>query len=102
MTDIARDDDVAARQGNAPDKQIRPADLLELLVPPELDKLGGSGGIERDDGDTGEQFLALVKQLLGVQELFSVTRRQEKTVSSAKDLDLTNDCCCHVLFARAA
>src|SRR5262245_6358930 len=64
VLDVTGDQRGPLCQGDGRDEQIRPPDLLELFVLPQLVELARSGIVQGDDGERCQQFLAAVQELL--------------------------------------
>jgi hypothetical protein len=78
-------------QGQRCDQQVGAADLLELLVLPQFVKVIRGCRVDRDDGDPAEQFLAAPQPVLGLAELPTVARLEDKVKPSADDLNPRDD-----------
>jgi hypothetical protein len=87
MLEVASDQRGPLGQGNRRDQQVGSADLLEFLVLPQVVKLVRDCGVERDNGDPTEQFLAAPQPVLGLAELRVVGRLQDEVKPPAEDLD---------------
>ena len=67
-------------QGEGRDQKVAPSDLLQLLVLSHSVELTGSRGVNGEDGEPFQIFLALVQPMLGLEQLVAVLRLKHNTV----------------------